>query len=129
MNKVLLPLFGVLVCGVFGQSRNEHISVIVLLHSGLPNPTFDITEPQDIADLEALSRDLPPAEERRWPTLCGFQLINHGVPQFPQELLLCRGVIRTFQGGTMAYFKDARGLEHWLVTQARKRGINLEAHE
>jgi hypothetical protein len=117
------------VCGLFGQSSNEHIRVIVLLHSGLPNPGFDITGPQDIVDLKALSRDLPPAEERRWPPLCGFQLFNHGVPQFPQELLLCRGVIRTFQEGTMAYFEDARGLEHWLVKQARKRGINMEAYK
>lgn len=128
MNKGFLLLVGVLVSGLFGQAPNGRIGVIVLLHSGLPNPSFDITEPHDIADLKALSRDLPPAGETTIP-FGGFQLVNQGVPEFPEEVLVFRGLIRTFRGGTTAYFKDARGLEHWLVTQARNRGINPEAHK
>jgi hypothetical protein len=128
VKKRLLLFVGILVSGLFGQAPNERIVVIVLLHSGLPNPTFDINQPQDIADLKALSRDLPPAGETTVP-FGGFQLANEGVPEFPEEVLVCRGLIRTFQGGTTAYFKDARGLEQWLGTKARQRGINPDGHK
>lgn len=126
MKNALLMLLASIAWGVFGQAQSGHIEVIVLLYSGRQNPTFDIKDPQDIANLKGLTRDLPPAEEPRWRTLppCGFQLANHGISQFPQELRVCAGVIRKFQGGELEYFKDARGMEQWLVTQARKRGIN-----
>ncbi len=97
-------------------AQGSGIKLRTLLYSGRSNPQTLITDPAEINTLRGFLVDLPATVDPSWPTLGfrGYLLLNNGIRSFPPEVRVFRGVIRIFDGKSLRFFIDVRGLEEYL---------------
>jgi hypothetical protein len=109
--------------------QKSRLTVMVAMNSGLPNPQWEITSPDEIEKVKALVHDLPIVPETKWPGLgwSGFILMNENVVGLPEEIRVLNGVIRFENRDGVRYYRDSRGLERWLHREAVARGLIHDA--
>ena len=102
-------------------SANSQVQSIVadkVLYAGRVDPQIIVTSNSNpnIDDLRPYLQNLPPAGMPNWPNFGprGFLLENNDVQNFPQEVRVFQGIIRTFANGHLQYFHDVHGLEGFL---------------
>jgi hypothetical protein len=107
------------------------IEVTVSLSMNRPDPTFELVRPEDWEKVRTLTSELtaidrpkdkdPPGKYR------GFLLAPREIPALPKKWLgVQKAVIQIGDSPRdIVYAKDERGLEAWLLEEAKKRGIEI----
>ena len=118
-SKRRLALLAVLFSATLtANGQVQSIVVDKLLYAGRVDPQVIVTDTTNpnIATLETYLVNLPPAGMPNWPNLGprGFLLENNDVSNFPQEVRVFQGIVRTFANGQLRYFQDVHGLEGFL---------------
>ncbi len=108
----------------------EGITATISMFSGRPDPTFELTAPEDVEKVKALVLDLPgtvrPQEGAPALGYRGILLNPREIPGLPAWISVHKGTIQMGDSpDTFVYKKDAKGLEAWLKAEARKRGIEI----
>jgi hypothetical protein len=106
---------------------SRSVPVRLLIFSGRPDPEWSV----DGDALDALAERARAAvgKERAYPPqpgglgYRGFLVRNdEAVPELPSEFLVFHGAIIERPGAAARYWRDAAGLEEWLLDDARRRG-------
>jgi hypothetical protein len=116
-----------------GEGKTN-VTVEVLIFSGRPNPTWQLQDPKPLATLKAKLKDLPEAfkeEPTGWSRLgfAGFRVRDGEALGLPGEIRIYQGVIKTGQGKSAKYLKDATGLEQSLINEAKKQALEPPVRE
>jgi hypothetical protein len=118
-------------------NREPKIVVTVDVFSGRPNPSFDITEPTEIARLQDNLTKLP-AVMKTAGDIPDFGRLGYrgilianpsrikGVPAYVQVLEGKVKVWSTNTGGDARFFTDAAGMEKYYLGLAKDRGLILD---
>lgn len=115
-------------------SRNVKESPVVKvtwnIRSGLPSPEWSVTDPKAIEALRQLLSDLPPASPSAgWHEFGGFTLWAYMNPEpidFPKYVAVKNGIVKimSWRNGDAEFFQDVKGLEDFLLAEARSRGFD-----
>jgi hypothetical protein len=106
---------------------SRSVAVRLLIFSGRPDPEWSVEGDA----LDALAERVRPAvgRERAYPPqpgglgYRGFLVRNEdAIPELPSEFLVFHGAIIERPGAAARYWRDAAGLEEWLLDDARRRG-------
>jgi hypothetical protein len=106
------------------------IEVTVSLSMNRPDPTFELVRPEDWEKVRELTTDLtaierpkekdPPAKYR------GVLLAPRAIPGLPKWVSAQKGAVQVGDSPRdIVYKKDERGLEAWVLEEAKKRGIEV----
>lgn len=111
---LLLLTIGICSSGVFAQAG--YIKGTVITNAGEDDPSFSITDPNDIQTMQNMLANLPPASDPQWPQFGsrGYALHNQGIASFPADLHVFQGVIQIFTDTGSSFFVDQNGLEAFL---------------
>jgi len=106
------------------------ILVTVALSMNRPDPSFELVRPEDWEKVASLTRDLAPTEkapEKAAPSgYRGFRLDSRELPGLPPWISVEKGVVQVGDSWReVTKKKDERGLEAWLLEEAKKRGIEI----
>ena len=106
------------------------IEVTVSLSMNRPDPTFELVRPEDWEKVRKLTADLTPTERPREKEppgkYRGFLLAPRAVPGLPKWLGVQKGAVQAGDSPRdIVYKKDEKGLEAWLLEEAKKRGIEI----
>ena len=121
---------GLLVAGCAQVAVREVpvIEVELDAFSGRPNPRWTLS----ITDAEELARrlaELPPGEPPDEPPALGyrgFELTNPGeVGDLPPRIRVYAGGVSLIGDDGASHYRDERGIEAWLIGQARSRGLQV----
>lgn len=115
----------VLLIFLFASGNEIKLIASILIFSGRPNPSWDITKSEDIDTIREKLKDLPLAAKPQWPILgfTGFKIENKRVVNFPREVNVFKGVVMIRNGDAYSYFEDANDIEGWLRAQAITHGL------
>jgi hypothetical protein len=107
-------------------AESKGITVTAIINSGEENPSWEIQSEREIARLKQLLSNLPKTQPAHPFTLGwrGWLLTTHHVPGLPEQIEVFQGIIRITDEGRTEYFRDAKGLNDWLLKQARNHGIS-----
>jgi hypothetical protein len=102
------------------------VGVRLLVYSGRPDPEWTL-EPGEAKELLEMLGAVVGAEEIHPPPAGGlgyrgFLITNAPVGKRPGEVAVFRGVITERPGRQAAHWRDVRGVERWLLDQARRQG-------
>ncbi|MBI5365926.1 MAG: hypothetical protein HZA54_02715 [Planctomycetes bacterium] len=106
----------------------EAVVVTVSMFSGRPDPTFELTDPADWEKLREFLIDLPDGPKLQPPQLGyrGMILVSRGVENFQPHLAVWKGTIEIeVDQDFRACHKDEKGMEAWLLAEAKQRGIEV----
>jgi hypothetical protein len=108
------------------------VHVTVLIYLGKPDPSFDLVRPEDWEKLRSflpgLTKLEQPQEKRPKAGYRGIGLLPRDVPGLPRALNVFKGTIRLDDNPAEPTLeKDEKGLEAWLMEEAKKRGIDAAA--
>ncbi len=106
------------------------IEVTVSLSMNRPDPSFELVRPEDWEKVQKLTNDLTPIarpEQKEPPgKYRGFLLAPRDLPGLPKWLGVQKGAVQVGDSPrNVLYKKDDRGLEAWLLEEAKKRGIEI----
>ena len=106
-------------------SNSTTVTVSIQTFSGMPNPNWTFSSPEDIATLRRLISDLPKTEPVEEPSFGGFWLrANEAKLDFPHHVLVFHGIVKVWSGyADPQYFKDTKGLKTFLIEAAKARGF------
>ena len=135
-----LVLVGLLLCPSINAfaaedtSRNVKESPVIKvtwnIRSGLPSPEWSVTDPKAIETLRQLLSDLPPGSPPAgWHEFGRFTLWAYMNPEsidFPKYVAVKAGIVKivSWTGEDAEFFQDSKGLEDFLLTEARRRGFD-----
>jgi hypothetical protein len=110
------------------------LTVEVLIFSGRPNPTGQLTDTNQLLALKANLKDLPTAFEKEpveWSRLgfSGFRIYGGESVGLPAEIRIYQGVIKLGQGKEAKYLKDGQGLERSLLAAAGRQSLDRPVHD
>jgi hypothetical protein len=109
----------------------EGVSVTLSIYSGRQDPVFELTAPEDWLVIEKALSDLPETEppKRQGPPGLGYRglLLNpRGLPALPRWVSVYKGALGLGEDPRhVTHKKDAKGLEPWLLDEAKKRGFEI----
>jgi hypothetical protein len=106
------------------------IQVTVSLSMNRPDPSFELVRPEDWEKVRSLLQDLTPTErpvQKEAPgKYRGFLLAPRELPALPKWISAQKSVVQVGDSPRdVTYKKDDRGLEAWLLLEAKKRGIEI----
>jgi hypothetical protein len=101
-------------------------SVRLLIFSGRPDPEWTVGA-SELEELVGLLKGVVGGEPIHPPPAGGLGyrgFLVRGAPlgQRPADVTVFRGVITEQAGARAAHWRDTRGIERWLLDQARKKG-------
>jgi hypothetical protein len=105
---------------------SRSVPVRLLIFSGRPDPEWIVEG--DALDALAERARAAVGKERAYPPqpgglgYRGFLVRNEAVPDLPSEFLVFHGAIIERPGPAARYWRDAAGLEEWLLDEARRHG-------
>ncbi|MBI3268942.1 MAG: hypothetical protein HYZ53_07965 [Planctomycetes bacterium] len=106
----------------------EAVVVTVSMFSGRPDPGWEIPSPKEWEAIRDRLQDLPETAKVNRPSLGyrGVILTARGVEGFPLRVTAWKGVVELEEiPGVVVTLQDAKGLEAWLLAEAKKRGIEV----
>jgi hypothetical protein len=142
--KTTKLIFGLTALSLIGLGRGSellaadggktNVTVEVLIFSGRPNPTWQLLDPRPLATLKVKLKDLPEAfkdETAGWSRtgFGGFRIRHGAALGLPGEIRIYQGVIKTGQGKSAKYLKDATGLEQSLINESKKQALEPPVRE
>lgn len=97
----------------------EPIVITKMIYSGREDPRW-IPNEEERKTIAAKFGGLPEAKPTDWKEprnlgYRGFHLVNDGVPDLPDSIHVHEGVLKLTTGKKVEYFKDANGLEKFLL--------------
>src|SRR5215469_16501101 len=106
-------------------AQNQSVTVFYQVTSGRPNPSWEISDPSQIAQLQSLISGLPSAGKVQPPQFGAFLVLTNGTtPGTPQGIIVYNGVIEVRGSGQPTqFFQDNKGLTNFLASQAAQHGI------
>jgi len=113
-------VFITLMTGVASPQAQPQVRVTVQVKSGLPNPSWVITNLTDIAQLQTLITGLPTVAPAQPHPFGAFRLVaNDAVTGFPKSILVFGGTVEVVNAdGTTQFLQDTKGLTEFLVSKA-----------
>ena len=126
VSLMVVCLYCFLAEPVDGQDEPPTITIRVALTSGLPNPTWEVQDPNEMKNLRELLRGLPESEPFEEPQFGSFILTasDEAKCRFPKSVVVFRGDIKvTTANGVTKFFKDTKGLEDHLNEELMQRGM------
>jgi hypothetical protein len=96
------------------------ITVTVQVRSGVPNPSWTITNASDLAQLQTLITGLSPVAPVTPPPFGAFRLVpNSATSGLPKSILVFGGILDIVnQDGSTQFLQDSKGLAAFLVSKA-----------
>jgi hypothetical protein len=96
--------------------QNPFIVGTIITNAGENDPSFDLTDPNDIQTIQQMLNNLNPASAPDWPQFGfrGYGLENQGIASFPPYLRVFQGVIQIFNDVGSDFYQDINGLENFL---------------
>lgn len=121
-----LLLIGSAACGFLAQEQPPEIRVNLAVTSGLPNPGWTLTEPEDFKELREYIKGLPETAEAEEPQFGGFLLTaDEARCQFPARVRVFDGILMVTTADRITrYFEDAKDFEQFLRDEAEARGLS-----
>lgn len=134
---VLFVTFSIAIAFACGTAvaieKMQKLTVAVEVFSGRPNPSFDITDPGDIARLRESLKGLPvlamTEEEGFEFSRLGYRGIvitnSSGIEGIPMYVQFLNGKVKVLgaEGGGANFFKDTGGLEKYYLGLAKMKGM------
>jgi eight-cysteine-cluster-containing protein len=115
------------------EKGSDKITATLLVFSGRPDPTWEISDPKEIMIIKESLSNIPVAENPNWNSVLGYRGISLE-PVFNESLgisggiIVWNGIIEFSHDRKYVYYADVHGLEDWLKEKARKEGFeNLMA--
>jgi hypothetical protein len=126
--SLLVIVAGVATTGV--TPSDPHLEVNLQLYSGRPNPIpWRITDMTRIEKIRnAISNEPPLALVWSNGCLPGVQIRNVGVPNFPDEIWICPGVVTIRQHATTRTLLDRQQIAQFLVSEETEKSLSKDAH-
>jgi hypothetical protein len=112
-------------------SQTQPMVVVTLeVKSGLPNPGWTITSPDEITKIRSLSSGLSGIAPVDAPIFGAFLLrSNEGTTGLPQTILLYNGVIETHSAnGTSQFLQDTKGLGPLIASDGQAHGVCVNSN-
>ncbi len=108
------------------DKEDTDVSVRLLIHSGRPDPEWPL-EAGEAKELVELLTGTVGAEKIHPPPAGGlgyrgFLIRNVPVGKRGGEVAVFSGVVTERSGTRAAHWRDSRGIEGWLIEQARRQG-------
>jgi hypothetical protein len=109
----------------------EGVQVTISMFSGRPDPSFELVRAEDWEKLRGLLSDLEGAERQdsKEPPGLGYRgcfLSPRGVSALPNFVSVYKGIVEAGDSPrARSYKKDQKGLEAWLLEEAKKRAIEV----
>lgn len=98
------------------------------IFSGRPNPTWELSS-EEVDEFTARLSDLTPCDRAFAPPglgYRGFEIRDLGErPEIPARLRVLDGFVFVFEDDQTRCFQDEKGIEGWLIEQARTRGYDV----
>lgn len=104
----------------------EAVVVTLSMFSGRPDPSFELTAPAEWERVRDGLKDLPAASKPNPPQLGyrGVVIVPRLVPGLPARATAWQGTVGIERaGGAVTWHEDARGVEAWLLGEAKRRGL------
>lgn len=106
------------------RASNAPVTVTVLVFSGRPDPSWQLTQPQEVQAVLTRLANLPAAPDPHWTDPLGYRgmaLSRTGAGDW-ETARVWQGVVALTRQGRTTYYQDTAGLEVWLQAQARAHG-------